>query len=281
MSYENPKIKEGVNYSREHPFQEFAQLVLGVLVLTFIVIALLHALSGYLVRFIPFEFEKNMVGDLDFFGGEKPSLEKNIDMHNYLQDLADKMIPHMDLPEGMTITMHYVDDDLVNALATLGGNVYFFKGLIDRLSSEDELAAVVGHEIAHIKHRHPLVALGKGVTIATVGAAISGMSGSRAGELLIGNSSHLSMLKFSRDQEALADETAMQGLVANYGHVGGALKLFQMFERLDREGEAPDVEVFRSHPFSAKRRMQVETLAKEKGWADDGEFTPLPLIFDR
>ena len=289
VEYQNPQPKEGINTSSEHPLKEFAQLLLGVAAVIILIVLGLNLVAGKLAKHIPFEFEAKMVGDFEFAKVEMSSQQA------YLQALADSLIAHMDLPPDMTITVHYNDSDTVNAFATLGGNLVFFKGLIDQVESEDELAAVIGHEIAHIKLRHPIVALGKGITLATITAFATGASGSTAGEWLIGSSVNLSLLKFSRDQEAAADALAAKALQSKYGHIGGAEDLFRHFaeleqgleteqgapaldedystDRLQRKGSL--VTLFRSHPYSDDRWLTLENMAVDQGWRKSGELTPL------
>jgi len=271
VQYQNPKPKEGINYSKEHPLKEFAQLLIGVAITIALLVLLLNYFAGMLARYIPFEFEQKMVGDLEFAKVESSPQQQ------YLQSLADRLAVNMELPEGMAITVHYNDSEIINAFATMGGNLVFFKGLIDKLESEDELAAVMGHEIAHIKYRHPIVALGKGLTLASLAAFVSGASASSAGSWLIGNSVNLSLMKFSRDQESASDIAAAKALIKEYGHIGGADMLFKHFSEL--EGENVDrtmaVEMFRSHPYSEDRWDDLETLAREHGWQTKGEFVSL------
>lgn len=65
-----------------------------------------------------------------------------------LRALAAKLAAVMSLPPGMDVTVHYADEKAVNAMATLGGNVVFYRGLLERLDSEDAVATVLAHEIA-------------------------------------------------------------------------------------------------------------------------------------
>jgi predicted Zn-dependent protease len=277
LEYQNPKPTEGINYSQEHPLKEFAILIIGIAVIVVVVIFTLNAIAGRFARHIPFDFEKKMVAQFEL------SIVEQSPQQKYLQDLADRLTPHMDLPDEITITVHYDDSDTVNAFATLGGNLIFFRGLIDKMKSENELAAVMGHEIAHIKYRHPIVALGKGLTLASLAAFISGTSGSAAGEWLIGSSANLSMMKFSREQESASDAASAQMLQRYYRNIGGIKQLFETFAEI--EGDQSDqaeaiankkmVEMFRSHPFSEDRWSSLYNLAKQKDWQLGGEQSTL------
>ena len=217
-----------------------------------------------------------MVGDLDWFASETDSPERA-----ELENLAARLSQHMDLPKDMQIRMHYSADGTVNALATLGGNVVFFKGLTDLVQSEDELAMVMAHEIAHVKLRHPIVAAGKGVTLASFAAVLTGVSGSTAGQWLIGSTTNLSMMSFSRDQESDADALAAAAIVQEYGHLQGAQDLFQRFSELEGDslGKQIEIEAFNSHPFSDNRWAEVKRLAENNGWQLGGKTTPLADVF--
>jgi predicted Zn-dependent protease len=270
MRYENPRPVEHVNYSQEHPLKEFGQLVLGVAVLIISVTLLLNFGAGYLAKYIPFSFEQKMVGEMTIL--DSGSSEQTAQ----LQALADQLSKHMALPEGMQITVHYDEDDTVNAFATLGGHLLFFQGLLDEIDSEQELAAVMAHEIAHVKHRHPVVALGKGFTLAALAGFVGGASGSTAGEWLIGSSASLSMLQFSRQQETQADITAAHAIFSVYGHIGGAEELFKKFSRLETEtfDSSAGIELFRSHPYSKDRWAALKAFAQERSWPTQGALTP-------
>lgn len=281
--YENKQPPEGINTTDEHPLKEFAQLVFGIGLFIVVGLFVINFLIGGLTKYIPFKFEQSMVSELDVLQIEPSNQQR------YLQDLADRLAQRMELEEEISITVHYSDSGTINAFATVGGHVFFFAGLINELESEQELAAVMAHEIAHIKHRHPIVALGKGVTLGALAAFISGASGSSAGDWLIGNSINLSLLQFSRDQEREADATAAEALYKTYGDIGGADKLFQRFAQFeaDVKGGVSDelenvtekdsfaLELFRSHPFSNERWRALTLLAESNKWPLGGELTPL------
>lgn len=280
-SYQNPQPREGINTSNEHPLKEFAQLVLGIGLLIIVGLFILNFLVGSLAKYIPFEFEKSMVSKLEVLQLE-PSKQQR-----YLQSLADRLAQRMELDHEITITVHYSDSDVMNAFATAGGHVFFFKGLVSEMESEQELAAVMAHEIAHIKHRHPIVALGKGITLGTLMAFIGGASGSSAGDWLIGSSINLSLLQFSRDQERAADASAAEALYKTYGDIGGADKLFKRLAALEGSSEgdkteeaggaknSKTLEIFRSHPFSNQRWQTLKQLANANNWPLSGSLTPL------
>ena len=89
----------------------------------------------------------------------------------------------------------------------------------------------------------------------------------------------VTMLSFNRDQELEADEAALRAIHAEYGHVGGAFDLFDVFTRLPKvQGEAsiPAVEFLRTHPLTENRVAAIKKWAAENGAAQGGVRRPLP-----
>ncbi len=279
MRFENPEIEDGINVSKEHPLKEFSQLLIGLLVIIVVAVLVLSYSVGYFAQKIPFSYEEKLVSHIDALNVEESAQQKK------LQALADRLSAKMDLPEGMKITVHYSNDATVNAFATMGGHVFFFKGLIEKLPSENALAMVMAHEIAHIKHRHPVVAMGKGVTMLTLASFVTGASGSGAGELLINESMTLGLMKFSRDQESQSDLTAVHALNAVYGNVQGAKELFDVFSELSdgakkaNKTTANEYEIFLSHPRTENRWEKLRDYSQQRGWNLKGETTALDFRF--
>ena len=271
MHYENPKIPEGINVSSEHPLKEFAQLLIGAIVLVAILVVGLALLAEHLVRYVPFEMEKDIAAK---YPGKLPARTAVTD---YLQTLADQLAAAQDLPAEMRITVHYVDDNTVNALATLGGNVVFFRGLIEKLPNENALAMVMAHEIAHIKHRHPIIALGRGVVVGLALAALTNLSGNGLAGNVLSDAGLLTVLSFNRDQEAEADRSALAALARHYGHVSGADTFFVTMQELPAHKSRENIPTFMStHPATQDRIEALRALAQQKGWAMDRPTSPLP-----
>jgi predicted Zn-dependent protease len=170
--------------------------------------------------------------------------------------------------------VHYSPDKVINAFATLGGNIVYYRGLLVRFDSEDAVAAVLAHEIAHAKLRHPAASLGRGIaTGLTLSLLSTGLGESVAGSAMQ-MAATLPLLKYSRDQEAAADREAIVAVAQVYGHAGGAHDALSALGRI--RPDRGDAGFLRTHPVSAERVAAVENLARERGWALDGKRTTLP-----
>jgi predicted Zn-dependent protease len=249
-------------------------LILGGGLVAFAValVVILGWTAQYLAAWIPFSFEHEMaatyVEKLD---------EETTPTQVYLQELVDGLSEEMQLPPGMKITAHYIDNDTINAFATLGGHIVIFRGLLEVSPNENALAMVVAHEIAHVKHRDPIVALGRGVLIGSVLAVLTGASGNSMAGRILGDTGLLTNLHFSRNQESKADRAALEALAGYYGHVGGATKIFEYFQEQEKQGMSLP-ELFQTHPAAENRIDSLQSITIEQSWPLEGELTKLQKL---
>jgi predicted Zn-dependent protease len=154
----------------------------------------------------------------------------------------------------------------------------FFGGLLKQIGSEDALAMVMAHELAHLKYRHASAALGRGVAVGVILSVISADLGRNAAGGLLNQAGVVTLLSFSRDQERAADEAALQALAEEYGHLGGAFELFDLFQRQPgaKSEATATVEFLRTHPLTANRRTAIEQWAAANKISITGPQRPLP-----
>jgi len=133
--------------------------------------------------------------------------------------------------------------------------------------------------------------LGRGLALTVVLSAVSAGAGSKVADWLTGSAGTLTVLGFSRAQEARADSDALAAVAARYGHVAGADTFFAaMLERsVDKSadksagksaGKATDggPTFLRTHPATDERISRLAALAAERGWTASGELTPLSPV---
>ena len=274
MEYSNPKIPEGINTTVEHPLKEFFILSIGILGLIFCVVIILSFAAEKLAIYIPFKMEQDLIPEMWTQTG--PETESSMRTQEYLQSLSDRLADHMQLPDEMEITVHYVEEDIVNAFATIGGHIFIYQGLLDELNSENALAMVIAHEMAHVFHRHPIIAMGRGVVIGLLLSAISGASGDLFVGQVVSETGMIALLNFTRDQEREADITALTAVNGLYHHVAGTNDLFRALMAA-HDPESIELPLFLStHPLTQDRIDDLKQYAYEKGWTTDTELTPIP-----
>jgi len=272
MEYSNPKIPEGINATAENPLKEFYILSISILGIIFIAVIILSLAAEKFAVYVPFKTEQSLIPET--WAGASP--ENDNQTREYLQSLSDRLADYMQLPDDMEITVHYMEEDIINAFATIGGHIFIYQGLLDKLDSENALAMVVAHEMAHIYHRHPIIAMGRGVVIGLLLSAISGASSDLFVSQIIGETGMIALLNFSRDQEREADITALNAVNGLYHNVAGTNDFFK--ELIQANGsESSEPPVFLStHPLTQDRIDDLTEYSREKGWVIDAKLTPFP-----
>lgn len=283
--YSNPKIPEGINTSKDHPLKEFSALLIATLILIAVITLVLGFFGSYLAGKIPFSTEVKIASLYDapdvvaeaVDDSQNPAnTDQKTRLRIYLQQLANKIAKAEKLPKDMKITVHYLDGETLNAFATLGGHLILYRGLLKKLDNENELSMLLGHEIAHVKYRHPIKSMGRGVAAGIAIAAITGSTHSNA----LGETGLLTTLHYSRKMEQQSDEEAMQALNTLYGHINGGAQLFKEFQKMRVQqdlGESPAL--FSSHPLDQQRIDNFSRMATLNQWRTRGELTPLPDFF--
>ena len=154
---ENRLPAEGINSSDEHPLKEFAWLIGASLMTLAVLLALVGWGARWLAPLVPFSAEVALAERMV----DRPEKPEHAARSAALQVVAKRVAAQMSLPADMSVVLGYDESSLVNAYATLGGRIRVFKGLLRELHSEDALASLLAHEIAHVRRRH--VASGVGL----------------------------------------------------------------------------------------------------------------------
>jgi len=238
-----------------------------------VVAVVLNAQS--IAKYIPFESEQRFVRPYEaaikkwFPNKGDPVIDA------YLQALANSLSVEMDMPDNYKISVRYVDADVENAFATLGGHIFVFKGLMQQMPDENSLAMVLAHELAHIKHRDPVAAMGRGFAIQMLyGFITNDYSGSID---VLTTSGEVGMSFFSRQQESEADIQAVKALQGHYGHVAGFDSFFvQMRDLASNDDSAPELpEWMSTHPDLDKRIGYLSEFIDQKDYPQN-EVKPMP-----
>jgi beta-barrel assembly-enhancing protease len=149
------------------------------------------------------------------------------------------------------------DSETLNAFCTPGGFIYVYTGLIKFLDSEDQLAGVMGHEIAHAALRHSTRQMTQIYGIAALTSIITG----RADPGLIEQIAlGLISLKFSRSHETQADEHSVIYLCATDYNAAGAAGFFEKLE-----GHSNPPEFLSTHPNPGNRIQNIKGQAQQQG----------------
>ena len=163
---------------------------------------------------------------------------------------------------------HVVNSSAVNAFAVPGGFIYVNRGLIERTTSLDQLAGVLGHEIGHIVERHSVEQMKK-ATGANIGVTLlctlTDICNEAAAQVVINAAGSALFARYSRSHEFEADSQAVVNVIDAGIHPGGIPEFFQTL--LAERRRNPNIldNFFASHPLEESRIERTRGLIAAVG----------------
>ena len=157
--------------------------------------------------------------------------------------------------------VHVIKNNELNAHVLPGGKIVFYSGIIDRLNLTDaEIAAIMGHEMAHALREHTRERLSREVATQTgIGIAASVLGLSQGQAQLAGLAGDLGISRpNSRTQETEADLMGLE-LMARAGYdPNAAVSLWRKMQSAGGRGEPP--QFLSTHPVSSTRIATIQSL---------------------
>jgi predicted Zn-dependent protease len=149
------------------------------------------------------------------------------------------------------------DDKTLNAFCTPGGYIYVYTGLIKFLDSEDHLAGVLAHEIAHADRRHTTKQMLENQGLQLLTQAVMGKNQNAILNIAKG----LVSLKFSRNDESDADKMSVNYLCPTFYQADGAAGFFKKLQEQTKGGTP---EFLSTHPSPANRVAAISADAANR-----------------
>jgi len=186
-------------------------------------------------------------------------------LSRYLQDIGESLLSALEL-RFRDYHFFLVKDSSINAFAAPGGFIGVNAGLIAVSDSEDELASVLAHEIAHVELMHSMQMLEKAseinmASLISVLAAIliGGQNPDVAGAILYSGiaGSSQSMINFTRANEYEADRVGVELLKKSKYDPSAMADFMGILQRREQNGEIANIEYFRTHPVNANRIAEI------------------------
>ncbi len=209
-------------------------------------------------------------------------------LDTYIRQVGSTVASHAHRRRRLPYSFHLLPNrSMINAFSLPGGPVYVGEGLLSLMTSEDELASVLGHEIEHIDHYHcaervQVEAKLRNLKLGVIGALVQiPLSVWEAG--------------YNKDEELEADREGMRVAVLGGYSPYGAVTLFEKFVKLHKEyiihAQNPEEELselaiqslegyFRSHPQPSERLAQANALIAQEGWRDRKVQKPFRVEYE-
>jgi len=186
--------------------------------------------------------------------------EINDSRARHFREIGAKLVGALNQKDRKTwdYDFHVLDSKEINAFALPGGPMFMFTGLMDRVHSDDELAAVTGHEMTHVRKQHWAHAAAKQQERSIGLGLLLGIS--RAGktwQYLAGAADTVIGLRYSRGEEDEADAGGLQNMVDAGYDPHGMLDLFHTLQTASgNRGEAPAF--LSDHPLTGDRIKKTQ-----------------------
>jgi predicted Zn-dependent protease len=207
-------------------------------------------------------------------------------LQQYVQQVGGKLASHAHRP--LPYEFHLIPDtNVLNAFSLPGGGIYIGEGMTDLFMTEDELAAVLAHELEHIDHYHCAERFQLEVKLRHLN--LDALSD------LLQLPLDLWEAGYQKDEELEADREGMfLAVEAGYSPYG-AVHLFETLGKLQQEyvvhAETPEQELsqlaleslggyFRSHPAPAERLEQTQRVIADQHWQQRTAQKPFGLAYE-
>ncbi|AFK03785.1 peptidase M48 Ste24p [Emticicia oligotrophica DSM 17448] len=247
-----PKRREGFwAFANELAGAGFRGLLITIAIFVAITVGfyflLLPKIAEYVAAQIPVETEVELGKQFydSFVGGKEIDQERT----KQLQIFAKKIDFQTKYPLKFTV----VKDKQINAFALPGGNVVVFDAILEKIKTPEELAALLSHEVTHVKERHSLKGLSRSLAGSMVVSVIVGDMNS-IGNIMVSQANNIYELGFTREMEKEAD---LEGLEIMFHNKLDPKGMTRLMERLHEEEKKYGVDkmpaYLNSHPMTKER----------------------------
>lgn len=252
-------------YVQLSKFSRFIQLVLVILFLTFFdakpqggILDVIKDVAGAVDKTVLdltqlSDDEENQIGkELETSISKGLSFSNSGD--NTVKKVFNKILP---LVGRKKINYRYkiVNNNEVNAFTIAGGMIYIHTGLLDFVKTEDELAFVIAHEIAHNELKHCVKKIQHGVNASKINPLLGS---------IVQYAYSVYHLPFSKDEEYEADKfgvkLAIQAGYSKKGAIDFFGKLFELEKKYQNSSKNPLNDFISTHPYADQRKKKIEEL---------------------
>ncbi len=202
---------------------------------------------------------------------------------DYVNDIGNRILATLP-QQPFRYRFYVINDDIYNAFATPAGHIFVYTGLIDAMEEEEELAGILGHEIAHVYCRHisqrierqkkmgwaSLAGMAAGILLGVGGA------GEAASAVTMGSQGAVQSaeLAYGREDEMQADQFGVKLLEGAGYSAGGLLKILKKIRGKTWFGSDQIPTYLKTHPAVEDRIAFIGSWIESR----NAIAKPLPLV---
>jgi len=181
-------------------------------------------------------------------------MNTDVDVNERINDILNRIVEVCDRKD-LVYFIKIIDKKSINAVSFPGGYIYLFQGLIDQVESDDELAGVIAHEVAHITAKHGI----KRLQAAYGSMLLQVTSSVLTPEIAQGTNLALTSLFFEHSQqdEFLSDRLAVKYMKKAGYDPNGMISFFLKLKKENEKAPLKNFSYWKTHPYPAKRMAVV------------------------
>ncbi len=196
----------------------------------------------------------------------------------YVQMVGKKVASVADRKMPYDFTL--VNSEIPNAFALPGGKIFITAGLMSRMTNEQQLAAVLGHEIVHVAALHGVKGMQRGIgasVVVELAAAAAGSDKAEAAKAASQIAASMVTMKYGRDDEYEADKYGTKYMTKAGYNPWGMVELLTILLNLSAKEPSVFEAMFQTHPLSSKRIAAIKAnIAADAMYRGYSPATPDP-----
>jgi len=193
--------------------------------------------------------------EFELMRAEMP-ISNDVDVRRYVFCVANAILATLEPPySDLDWDIEIFDDDMINAFAMPGGKIGVFTGILKVAENQDQLGAVLGHEVAHVTEQHSVERANRTLTTQGYAAAASAvLGGGAAGDVVQMGAQLGLLLPYGRGQESEADIVGLD-YMADAGF--DPRQSVQLWKNMAEENKGAPPEFLSTHPSSDTRIVDL------------------------
>ncbi|MFH1665715.1 MAG: M48 family metalloprotease [Candidatus Omnitrophota bacterium] len=217
---------------------------------------------------VPVEKERNMGRNIDKKVKKHYSLPADPLMQERVEKIGERLSVVTDRRD-MIYRFTVLNDDEeenYNAFAAPGGYVYIFEDLVELLETDDNIAAVLAHEMGHVEARHSMKRLQGNIGVTALMLAGGQMHKEEGTYAAASKAIGQLISAYSRQDEKQADELSVKYLERAGFDPNGAIGALVKLKELRKKGKIMKYSAYKSHPYLSSRLAYLNK--STKGYTD-------------
>ena len=180
-----------------------------------------------------------------------------------LEMIINRLEPYMQRRIDWEVRL--VNSEELNAFCLPGGFIFFTTGIIKKLETDSELAAVMAHEMIHADRKHSLKMAAESQKVTLGALAVMLLSGGTAAPMILAQVAQVAMTSaYTMELESEADRLGLEALIQSGYSPTGMITLFERFMAEEYKQPIHEYGIYMNHPDSPKRLSNAVKILHSK-----------------